>query len=63
MSWRFDIKTDRNVDKANSKIFRFNFASFPAIVTDTLLSTRILYAYFTDKEIVFIFLFRTYLVF
>ena len=25
---RFEIKTAKNVDKANSKIFQFNFASF-----------------------------------
>ena len=31
MAGRFDVKTDRRVDKANSKIFHFIFASFPFI--------------------------------
>ena len=36
-------KTDRNIDKINSKIFQFNFASFPFIVIGNLFFTRILY--------------------
>ena len=29
---RFNIKSGRNIDKANSKIFQVNFASFPLVV-------------------------------
>ena len=32
-----------NVDKANSKLFQFNFASFFLAVTGKLFHTRILY--------------------
>ena len=38
-----DIKAARNIDKANSKIFQFNFASFCFIVTGKLFYTRVLY--------------------
>ena len=37
---RFNIKTGRNVDEANSKKFQFNFASFAVIVTGKLFYLR-----------------------
>ena len=39
---KFDAKAAWNIDKANSKIFQFNFTSFLFIVAGTLLCTRIL---------------------
>ena len=38
-------ETDKNVDKANSKIFEFNFANIPFSVPRRLLCTRILYPF------------------
>ena len=42
MSGRFDIKTDRVVDTAQSRIFQFQYASFPFIVIGKLFLPKIL---------------------
>ena len=39
----FDAKTDINVDKTNSKIFQFKFASFSFVATGKLFYLIILY--------------------
>ena len=40
---RFEVRVARNIDKADSKIFQFNFASSPFIVAGKLFCTRILF--------------------
>ena len=63
---RFDVKAARNIDKANSKIFQFNFESLPFIVAGTLFCTRILFVrqlVLQLKELFFSLLFMRYHVF
>ena len=65
-TFRFNVKTDGRVDKANRKIFQLSFARFTSIVVCEIFYPKVLYVrkpILQSKKLLFVFPFSRYYVF